>query len=153
MEMDADPFPRMVNMVSTSLKRSQSQKNLCQCCRQDIEVEDHAIAKGKIKVNVQPGRIRKVPYTRDVVRKEDQHSVFDRVTYPKKKPTRKKSLKLRFKEGDPIVGTLGQPSGKFNYYVVYARPPHLGIDVKNFIPTRQNSSSESSPNDDMPRPS
>ncbi|KAI3742415.1 hypothetical protein L1987_60096 [Smallanthus sonchifolius] len=47
----------------------------------------------------------------------------DRVEYdediPKKKKGSQKSLKKRYKAGDPKVGLLGEPSGKFDYYELY----------------------------------
>ncbi|KAI3824590.1 hypothetical protein L1987_06053 [Smallanthus sonchifolius] len=47
----------------------------------------------------------------------------DRVEYdedvPKKKKGSQKSLKKRYEAGDPRVGLLGEPSGKFDYYVLY----------------------------------
>ncbi|KAI3821548.1 hypothetical protein L1987_09116 [Smallanthus sonchifolius] len=47
----------------------------------------------------------------------------DRVEYdedvPKKKKGSQKSLKKRHETGDPSVGLLGEPSGKFDYYVLY----------------------------------
>ncbi|KAI3795686.1 hypothetical protein L1987_38343 [Smallanthus sonchifolius] len=47
----------------------------------------------------------------------------DRVEYdediPKKKKGSQRSLKKRYEAGDPSVGLLGEPSGKFDYYVLY----------------------------------
>ncbi|KAI3808004.1 hypothetical protein L1987_23944 [Smallanthus sonchifolius] len=53
----------------------------------------------------------------------------DKVEYdedvPKKKKESQKSLKKRHEAGDPSVGLLGEPSGKFDYYVLYAEFPAL----------------------------
>ncbi|KAI3821320.1 hypothetical protein L1987_08885 [Smallanthus sonchifolius] len=38
---------------------------------------------------------------------------------PKKKKGSQKSVKKRYETGDPSVGLLGEPSGKFDYYVLY----------------------------------
>ncbi|GJR02267.1 putative zinc finger, CCHC-type containing protein [Tanacetum coccineum] len=51
---------------------------------------------------------------------------------PKKRKSSQQKLKRRYEKGDPIVGLLGEPSGKFNYYVLYPKadpsqppsPPH-----------------------------
>ncbi|KAI3813875.1 hypothetical protein L1987_18610 [Smallanthus sonchifolius] len=42
---------------------------------------------------------------------------------PKKKKGFQKSLKKRYEAGDPSVGLLGEPSGKFDYYVLYGDSP------------------------------
>ncbi|KAI3825588.1 hypothetical protein L1987_07079 [Smallanthus sonchifolius] len=51
----------------------------------------------------------------------------DRVEYdedvPKKKKGSQKSLKKRYKTGDLRVSLLGEPSGKFDYYVLYGDSP------------------------------
>ena len=39
--------------------------------------------------------------------------------------SKKLSLKERFKNGDSQVGLLGEPSGKFDYYVLYSRKKEL----------------------------
>ncbi|KAI3797297.1 hypothetical protein L1987_32553 [Smallanthus sonchifolius] len=53
----------------------------------------------------------------------------DKVEYgedvPKKKKGSQKSLKKRYEARDPSVGLLGEPSGKFDYYVLYAEFPAL----------------------------
>ncbi|KAI3795687.1 hypothetical protein L1987_38344 [Smallanthus sonchifolius] len=47
----------------------------------------------------------------------------DRVEYdediPKKKKGSQRSPKTRYEVGDPSIGLLGEPSGKFDYYVLY----------------------------------
>ncbi|GKE13877.1 hypothetical protein Tco_1421454 [Tanacetum coccineum] len=51
---------------------------------------------------------------------------------PKKQKSSQQNLKRRYEKGDPIVGLLGEPSGKFDYYVLYPKaepsqplsPPH-----------------------------
>jgi len=50
-----------------------------------------------------------------------------RVEYDDDEPRRKKkgsqrALKKRYEAGDPNVGLLGEPSGKFDYYVLYGEP-------------------------------
>nr|AHN13809.1 movement protein [Aristotelia chilensis virus 1] len=40
-----------------------------------------------------------------------------------KKTSSQKELKQRFENGDSLVGLLGEPSGKFDYYVNYGTPP------------------------------
>ncbi|KAL8246190.1 hypothetical protein R6Q59_007406 [Mikania micrantha] len=48
---------------------------------------------------------------------------------PKKKKGSQNKLKKRFENGDPNVGLLGEPCGKFEYYVLYGTP------TKKSIPT------------------
>ncbi|GKA69217.1 putative zinc finger, CCHC-type containing protein, partial [Tanacetum coccineum] len=51
---------------------------------------------------------------------------------PKKRKSSQQKLKRRYEKGDPTVGLLGEPSGKFDYYVLYPKaepsqplsPPH-----------------------------
>ncbi|GJR07944.1 hypothetical protein Tco_0790596 [Tanacetum coccineum] len=51
---------------------------------------------------------------------------------PKKQKSSQQKLKRRYEKGDPTVGLLGEPSGKFDYYVLYPKaepsqplsPPH-----------------------------
>ncbi|GKE51786.1 hypothetical protein Tco_1486942 [Tanacetum coccineum] len=51
---------------------------------------------------------------------------------PKKWKSSQQKLKRRYEKGDPTVGLLGEPSGKFDYYVLYPKvepsqplsPPH-----------------------------
>ncbi|KAI3742160.1 hypothetical protein L1987_59840 [Smallanthus sonchifolius] len=38
---------------------------------------------------------------------------------PKKKKGSQRSRRKRYEAGDPKVGLLGEPSGKFDYYVLY----------------------------------
>nr|GEY09021.1 putative zinc finger, CCHC-type [Tanacetum cinerariifolium] len=40
---------------------------------------------------------------------------------PKKQKSSQRKLKRRFEKGDPTVGLLGEPSGKFDYYVLYTK--------------------------------
>lgn len=42
-----------------------------------------------------------------------------------KKRTSQKSLQARYDIGDPFVGLLDEPSGKFDYYVLYGTPQKL----------------------------
>nr|GEX54854.1 hypothetical protein [Tanacetum cinerariifolium] len=49
---------------------------------------------------------------------------------PRKRKSSQRKLKRRYKKGDPTVGLLGEPSRKFNYYVLYpkaepSQPPSL----------------------------
>nr|GFA73144.1 putative zinc finger, CCHC-type [Tanacetum cinerariifolium] len=40
---------------------------------------------------------------------------------PRKRKSSQKKLKRRYEKGDPTVGLLGEPSGKFDYYVLYPK--------------------------------
>ncbi|GJS47542.1 putative zinc finger, CCHC-type containing protein [Tanacetum coccineum] len=40
---------------------------------------------------------------------------------PKKRKSSQQKLKRRYEKGDPTVGLLGEPSGKFDYYVLYPK--------------------------------
>ncbi|GJZ51938.1 putative zinc finger, CCHC-type containing protein [Tanacetum coccineum] len=56
----------------------------------------------------------------------------DNEDLPKKRKSSQQKLKRRNEKSDPIVGLLGEPSGKFDYYVLYPKaepsqppsPPH-----------------------------
>ena len=37
-------------------------------------------------------------------------------------------------ENEEVVDTLGQPSGKFDYFVKYSPPPNFFIDLKDVVP-------------------
>nr|GEU41980.1 putative zinc finger, CCHC-type [Tanacetum cinerariifolium] len=40
---------------------------------------------------------------------------------PRKRKSSQQKLKRRYEKGDPTVGLLGEPSGKFDYYVLYTK--------------------------------
>ncbi|GJV21390.1 hypothetical protein Tco_1370410 [Tanacetum coccineum] len=64
---------------------------------------------------------------------EEAEKVDDDEDLPKKRKSSQQKLKRRYEKGDPIVGLLGEPSGKFDYYVLYQKtepsqppsPPHM----------------------------
>lgn len=49
-----------------------------------------------------------------------------------KRKVNKGWLKQRYEAGDPEVGLLGDPSGKFDYYVLY--PKHSGRPSDPILP-------------------
>nr|GFC54768.1 putative zinc finger, CCHC-type [Tanacetum cinerariifolium] len=77
---------------------------------------------------------------------------------PRKQKSLQQKLKRRYEKGDPTVGLLGEPSGKFDYYVLYpkaepsqppsphkppSQPPHINYHhttkrpYPSFIKTHQ----------------
>ncbi|GMN43201.1 hypothetical protein TIFTF001_012402 [Ficus carica] len=61
----------------------------------------------------------------------NDHSTDDQPDQPKKISSGKK-LKKRYQNGDKQIGTLGQPSGKFDFLVTYSPPPRTDGQI---IPT------------------
>ena len=55
---------------------------------------------------------------------KSRHSSFDKEEddrFRKKKSSSQNSLQQRYEKGDPEVDLLGEPSGKFDYYVLYLK--------------------------------
>ncbi|GJW75589.1 hypothetical protein Tco_0134959 [Tanacetum coccineum] len=63
---------------------------------------------------------------------DEAAKINDDEDLPKKQKSSQQKLKRRYGKGDPTVGLLGEPSGKFDYYVLYLKaepsqplsPPH-----------------------------
>ncbi|GJV11255.1 hypothetical protein Tco_1352796 [Tanacetum coccineum] len=63
---------------------------------------------------------------------DEAAKIDDDEDLPKKRKSSQQKLKRRYEKGDPTVGLLGEPSGKFDYYVLYPKaepsqppsPPH-----------------------------
>lgn len=65
-----------------------------------------------MKLECHPSRGRNVSYYPPPINEMQHPNVFHRVIFPRKGPIRK-SFKQRYEKGDPEIGTLGQPSGKY----------------------------------------
>ncbi|GKE26094.1 hypothetical protein Tco_1441478, partial [Tanacetum coccineum] len=63
---------------------------------------------------------------------DEAAKIDDDEDLPKKQKSSQQKLKRRYEKGDPTVGLLGEPLGKFDYYVLYPKaepsqppsPPH-----------------------------
>ncbi|GJZ50584.1 hypothetical protein Tco_0604774 [Tanacetum coccineum] len=63
---------------------------------------------------------------------DEAAKIDDDEDLPKKRKSSQQKLKRRYEKGDPTVRLLGEPSGKFDYYVLYPKaepsqslsPPH-----------------------------
>nr|GEY42030.1 putative zinc finger, CCHC-type [Tanacetum cinerariifolium] len=52
---------------------------------------------------------------------DEAAKIDDDEDLPRKRESSQQKLKRRYEKGDPIVGLLGEPSEKFDYYVLYPK--------------------------------
>ncbi|GKE39534.1 hypothetical protein Tco_1462939 [Tanacetum coccineum] len=52
---------------------------------------------------------------------DDAAKIDDDEDLPKKQKSSQEKLKRRYEKGNPTIGLLGEPSGKFDYYVLYPK--------------------------------
>lgn len=119
---------RMVSLRHQGRKNKSS--NICICCRQILERGGHQFSREQEYwlddyVFDKPRNARAPRQHRNInARNETVHSWSTR--------PRRKHLKLfrqRYEEGDSTIGTLGEPSRKFDYYKSYIPLPSYPHDI------------------------
>lgn len=68
----------------------------------------------------------------EMFEKEDKQSKEEQKEAFSKMCSSHSQLRQKCLKGDPIVGTLGEPYGKFNYYLTYTAPKVKCLLISNY---------------------